>query len=272
MSYQKQTDEITQRIFQTASDLLQQVGDSFTMDQLAEQARVPRATVYRRVGSKVDLLQRLAQERGIAFTPQRDVRTRILQAGRQVLGRYGLVNTTIEQIANEADVGVATIYRHFGDKEHLVWAMIDELSLRPVVRDLVQPTADVTADLLTLTRMLLPSFYEYRDILRFVLTGNETERAYIEQLRTGSMHTLDQLTTYFATQIKAKRIAANASAAELALAYLGQLFAFAVIGPLNYAVPLTDPDRISLLIVQLFVPGLTGGDHERTSEQPVEPT
>lgn len=258
MPYQTQTDSTTQQILQAAIDLLAQVGDSFTMDQLAEQAQVPRATVYRRVGSKVALLQRLAQEQGVVFTPQRDMRTRILQAARQVIGSAGLVNATIEQIADEAEIGVATVYRHFGDKDHLVWAVVEELSPRPVLRDLAQPTADVAADLLTLTSTLLPFFYEFRDILRIILTGNEAERAYIEQLRVGSDRTLDQLATYFAAQIAAGRIQTTGQPRELALAYMGLLLAFAVIGPTHYGTMLDQPERISTMIVQIFLNGLTG--------------
>lgn len=108
MSYQ--TDPIVEQIIQAAMTLLAEVGDGFTMDQLAEQANVPRTTVYRRVGSKVALLQRLAQDHGVVFTQQRDIRTLILQGARRVFGRAGLVNATMEQIAAEAAVGVATVY------------------------------------------------------------------------------------------------------------------------------------------------------------------
>jgi AcrR family transcriptional regulator len=256
MPYQIQTDPITQQILQAAVTLLAQVGDGFTMDQLAAQAQVPRATLYRRVGSKIALLQRLAQEQGISFTPQLDIRTRILQAARQLFGRTGLVNTTMEQVAETAAVGVATVYRHFGDKDHLVLAVVEELSPRAFVRDFAQPTADVTADLLTLTSTLLPLCYEYRDILRIILTGNAAERAYIEQMRIGSNRVLDQIAAYFATQIAAGRLQTTTQPNELALAYLGLLFAFTVIGPTHYGTTLEQPERISTIIVQLFLHGL----------------
>lgn len=249
-------DLINQRIFQAAIDLLHEVGDSFTMNQLVDKANVPRATLYRRVGSKQALLQRLAQEQGIVLDQQRDVRTRILQAARQVFGRYGPAHATIEQIADQAGVGVATVYRHFGDKDHLVWAFIDELSPRPFVRDLVRPSENIAADLKTLTTTLLPSFYEYRDILRFILAGSYAERAYIDHLRTDSDRTLDQIAAYFAAQIDAGRVPATVQPQELALAFMGLLFAFAVIGPTHYGMTLKKPERIGDLIVQIFLEGL----------------
>ncbi|MCL5996823.1 MAG: TetR/AcrR family transcriptional regulator [Chloroflexi bacterium] len=249
-------DVIEQRIVRAATCLLQQVGDGFTMDQLASKAKVPRATLYRRVGSKEALMQRLAGEQGIAFDPQRNVMTRILQGARRVFGHYGLTNATIEQIADEAGVGVATVYRHFGDKDHLVWAVVEELSPRPFVRDLISPTEDVAADLMALTTTLLPFFHEYRDILRIILTGSPAERAYVEHLRTGSERTLDQIAAYFAAQLNAGRLRAAGQPQELALAYIGLLFTFAVIGPTHYGTSLDDPEHASHLIVQIFLKGL----------------
>ena len=261
--------DTNQRIVQAALDLIQRTGPDFTMNQLAARANIPRATVYRRVGSKAALLQRLAQEQGITLDDQRDIRTRILLAARQVFGRYGPVNATVEQIADEAGVGVATVYRHFGDKDHLIWAFVEELSPRPVVRNLLLPTADLATDLRTFTLTLLPFFYDYRDILRFVLTGNDVERAYIEHLRTGSDRTLDQIAAYFAAQIAAGRLPAESRPDELALAYMGLLFAFAVIGPNHYGTSLAEPERVSELIGRMFVDGIahasrqgTGGSNE----------
>lgn len=250
-------DTIEQRIVQAATELVQQTGPDFTMEQLAARANVPRMTVYRRVGSKAALLQRLTHEHGIVLDDRRDVRTRILLAARRVFGRYGPVHATVEHIAEEAGVGVATVYRHFGDKDRLIWAFIEELSPRPLVRDLLHATGDLAADLRRCTSILLPFFYDYRDILRFILTGNDAERAYIEHLRTGSDRTLDQITAYFAAQLAAGHLPATQRPEELALALMGLLFAFAVIGPTHYGTSLTEPERISNLIVQMFVDGLT---------------
>ncbi len=252
---------IDRRIMQAAAELFKESGPDFTMDQLAACSNIPRATVYRRIGSKHVLLQRLAREAGIVLDEQHNVRTRILHAARRTFGRYGPVHATIEQVAGEAGVGVATVYRHFGDKDHLIWAFIEELSPRPVVRSLVQPTADIAADLRVLSTTLLRFFHDYRDILRFILTGNDAERAYIEHLRTGSDRTLDQIAAYFAAQIDAGRLAATNRPDELALAFMGLLFAFTVIGPTHYGTTLDEPERIGELIVRMFVGGLTPGSH-----------
>ena len=50
-----------------------------------------------------------------------DVRTRILRAAVTCVGRYGLSKTSLEDVAREADVGRATVYRYFeGGRDQLL--------------------------------------------------------------------------------------------------------------------------------------------------------
>ncbi len=50
-----------------------------------------------------------------------DVRTRILRAAVTCVGRYGLSKTSLEDVAREADVGRATVYRYFeGGRDELL--------------------------------------------------------------------------------------------------------------------------------------------------------
>lgn len=243
-------------ILDVAQALVAEVGHGFTMAQLEDKAAVSRATIYRRVGSKEKLLARLTQERGETFGGTGS-RLRILEAARALFGRVGLAAATMEQIASEAGVGVATVYRHFGDKESLVVAFAEEMTPRAAVRTRVlNPTSDVAADLETIVNAVLPFFYENRSILRLLMLGGETERHYFERLRADSDSTLSQLTGYFDHQLAAGRIKEVGTARELALALWGMVLAFALIGPLHYRVPLQNPARRGKFIVQLFLNGL----------------
>ncbi|MCG8348651.1 MAG: TetR/AcrR family transcriptional regulator [Chloroflexales bacterium] len=229
------------------------------MEQLEAKTNVSRATIYRRVGNKETLLKRLAQERGETFK-KTDLRLNILKAARSVFSREGLIAATMEQIAIEAKVGVATIYRYFGDKESLVYALVEELSPRTAVRTLaLQPSEDVAADLETIVSAVLPFFHENRDMLRLVFMGSETERRYLDSLRERSDSTLAHLTNYFSAQMVAGRLKKAGEASELALTLVGMALAFAVIGPLHYGMELDHPERSSKLIVSLFLNDLRGG-------------
>lgn len=254
MSYQ--LDATDQHIEQAAVALLQEVGDQFTMADLAARAQLSRATLYRRIGSKEALLQQIAQRADADVLLQPDMRTRMLQAARVVFGREGPAAATMEQIAAEAGIGVATIYRHFGDKMSLIQAFVEELTPRGVVHELaLHPTADVTADLLGMAQLIVPYFYENRDLMRLTLAGNTSDQLFTEQIRARSGRTVHKLANYFAAQMAAGRVR-TADPQEVALAFMGLIFAFTLIGPTNYQTPITNPSQTAQFVVQLFLNGM----------------
>jgi AcrR family transcriptional regulator len=247
-----------EHLMQVAQSLLDEVGHIFTMEQLEARAEVSRATIYRHIGSKRKLLERLAHERGETFEVT-DRRQSILDAARTVFGRKGMTATTMEQIAQEAGVGVATVYRHFGDKRSLIRAFSEEMTPRPAIRDrALNPTEDVVADLEEIVSSALPFFSENRDVLRLVFMGSESDGRYLKSLRQGSDSTLAYLSGYFQTQLNTGRLDTICQPDELALALMGMMLAFAVIGPLHYGKTLDHPQNCSKLIVNLFLNDLRG--------------
>lgn len=257
MSNTLEIESNNQTIFQAAEALLREVGDTFTMDQLVNKTKLSRATIYRRVGSKEALLQRMVQEHGLEVSATPDIRTRILHAAREATARHGLLNATIEHIAEVAGVGVATVYRQFGDKERLLQAFVAEMSPRAIVHKLLlHPTDDVAADLQAISLVILPFLHQNRDIFQLVLGSNSAEQKYLQHLRTGSYRLQDRLTEYFTMQIEAGRLQVAENPKELALAFFGMLLSFTVIGPHFYNLPLEEPERIARLISGIFVDGL----------------
>jgi len=59
-----------------------------------------------------------------------DVRRRILTAAMHLFSTRGLENTTVEQVADAADIGKGTIYNYFSTKEDIVVAFMAELEAR----------------------------------------------------------------------------------------------------------------------------------------------
>ena len=58
-----------------------------------------------------------------------DRREQILGVARQLFAKQGFRGTTTRQIADQAQVNEAILFRHFRSKEALYWAVLDELSL-----------------------------------------------------------------------------------------------------------------------------------------------
>jgi len=60
--------------------------------------------------------------------PAADRRDQIITVARQLFARQGFRGTTTRQIADQAQVNEAILFRHFRSKEALYWAVLDELS------------------------------------------------------------------------------------------------------------------------------------------------
>jgi len=261
MTYQpgKPTQSIDERILAAARALLaSDAGADFTMDQLAAAAGVSRASLYRRVGGKQALLDRLAAEEAVDADQwaTRDVHSAILQAARTLFGRYGLVRPTMEQIAQEAGVGVATVYRHFGDKAGLVRAFAETFTpQRDLQETTLHSTGDVEADLVQIVAALLRFLQANRDIFRLSLMESRENQQLIASWPDTPKRTLYQLRDYFQQQMDAGRLLPG-NAQEMALALLGMMMAFGFFGPAFYDLPLDDPEKTAHVIVNLFLQGV----------------
>ena len=240
-------------ILNSARTLLAEVGDGFTMEQLETHTGISRATLYRRLGTKEALLKRLAEERGEVFTSH-DPRLIILQAVRTVLSRNGFAAATMEQFATEAGVSVATVYRHFGDKESLLHAFAEEMTPRRFVRAIaLQPSADMEQDLTQIFTILIATFNQRQDLFRLIFMGGEAEQHYLGQLRQRSGSPYDDLCHYFQTCLDLGYLQSASPASELALALIGMVTGFSLIGPLHFQLANPEPTDIAPRLAHLFL-------------------
>ena len=247
------------RILDAAEQLLAENPD-FTMDELGTAVSLSRATLYRKIGNKEALLQRLAAERGLEQVELTDIRTRILTAARTAFGRYGLLETTMEQIAQEAGVGVATLYRRFGDKESLVRAFAAEMTPSHAIADIAQHlSGDLKADLTQIVHHMLRFMYDNRDIIHLSFMQSEKTQQYLAHIRPAPERTLHQLTHFFAAQQAANNLTGH-DPQQLALALTGIIFSFGFMAPIYYELPLAEPEATAEFIANLFLKGICTSD------------
>jgi AcrR family transcriptional regulator len=93
-----------------------------SMDRLAAQAGVSRATLFRLFGSQQNLLQELGLE------PPPKVRGRILDTALELVGRHGLAELSMDELAAQAGVSRATLYRLFPGKMALFAELVRRFS------------------------------------------------------------------------------------------------------------------------------------------------
>jgi AcrR family transcriptional regulator len=93
-----------------------------SMDQLAVRAGVSRATLYRLFGNQQHLLHELGLQ------PPPTVRSRILDTALELVGRHGLAELSMDELAATAGVSRATLYRLFPGKEALFAELVRSFS------------------------------------------------------------------------------------------------------------------------------------------------
>jgi AcrR family transcriptional regulator len=93
-----------------------------SMDELATRAGVSRATLYRLFGSQQQLLHELGLQ------PPPTVRSRILDSALELVGRHGLAELSMDELAATASVSRATLYRLVPGKEALFAELVRRFS------------------------------------------------------------------------------------------------------------------------------------------------
>jgi AcrR family transcriptional regulator len=89
----------------------------------------------------------------------RGTKQQILDVAEQHFGMYGYAGTSLRAIIRDADVNVAAIAYHFGDKDDLFMAVIERFAA-PVVAQQLTRLREVVSSAKPTMRDVLLSFYE----------------------------------------------------------------------------------------------------------------
>jgi AcrR family transcriptional regulator len=260
-----------EQILAIAAQLWQQSpGAEFTMDRLVEATGLSRASLYRRFGSREAILQRLADDHRIDVQElaRPDMPTRILQATGAVLERYGYASMTVEQIAQEAGVGPATVYRHFGNKEGLVEALLRANSPRQLIRGLTAHEGnDLEADLTLVATSMLEFVNQNRGLMRVFVFESQGVRGVVEKIRSTQGRTIHSLAEYLASHMAMGNLQ-QSDPFTLALSFVGMLIGLGLIGPHSYDKPLSDAAAAAKFATQIFLQGAAQPHLQKLETQP----
>ncbi len=237
-----------------AKALVKETAVSFTMDQLAVKAGVSRATIYRQFGSKKAILKRLADEHGLDNLAQPDAPSRILQAARTLFAQQGMMGPTMEQIAAEANVGVATVYRHFGDRSGLLHHFFQayQPNLPLTAKEI---TGDLVKDLTQLVAVLIAFIVENQDIVQHNFSNALEWRDEMIGVRPFQQRSLTRVTTFLQERIDAGQLRPT-DPQKAAAALLGMILSFSLVIPIYYKTPNPKPQETAAFITNLFLDGL----------------
>ena len=243
------------KIKQAAIKLFEELGLDFTLDQLQSMAGVSRATLYRRIGSKEKLLQQLTREGLITLESAPDIEARIFSATREIVAEQGFVGCTMEQIADEANLGVATLYRRYRDKENLLRSFVK--AIKPVLAiKSVRQNDDATIEegLSLIVNSALVFLDANQKLVKILFSWQSSERAYLSGIREDSSSTFNQIAQYLTRQQQLGKLRQDVSARDMALSLSGLLFQYAIFSPVHLGRPLNIKSD-SQTIVRLFLNG-----------------
>lgn len=159
-------------------------------------------------------------------------RATILSAGQALFLKHGYQGTSVDQIAAEAEVSKQTVYKHFGDKQELLLAIVNE-ALQSTVTPFLDRIAaltdstDLPADLVALADDYLRAVLQEPVVqLRRLVVGEANRvpalaRLYYEQAPTRALQA-------FADTFRALADRGLLDAADPAVA--AEHFAFLVVG------------------------------------------
>jgi AcrR family transcriptional regulator len=131
MPSEKSRDEVIAAARRACAD-----GRQPTMEEIAAAAAVAVRTLYRLFGTRYALLR----EAGCAA--ERTARERVLETALQLVGRRGLNELSMDDLATTAGVSRATVYRLFPGKAALFGELIREFSPWEPVADVIDAMSD----------------------------------------------------------------------------------------------------------------------------------
>jgi AcrR family transcriptional regulator len=247
---------IPRAVLEAAARLVAEQGrDGLTMARLARATGLSRATLYRQTGGREAVLDALAAT-GADVGDRTDARARILLGAREVFGRVGFEAAAIDDIARAASVGVATIYRHFGDKDGLVATFLDELAPRRAAREARSArSGDLRCDLERLAEQMLTGMRDDASLVRLLILETLRGGSLLARVRAKSPTRVSTAVASLLREHCAAGRLRDVDPHRLAQAFGGMLFAFGVLAPILRGEPASDPRETARLMTELFLFG-----------------
>jgi AcrR family transcriptional regulator len=194
----------------------------------------------------------------ISSSPNPDLtRARIMQAASKLFTEKGFAGTTTRAIAESAGINEVTLFRHFGTKEKLAKAIMDQYGGAAIAENLeMRFSGDYVQDLTLIGRTMMKVMSERIVAIRMSIceSGNFPE---FQQVVAENPRQLRQmLARYFQRQIE-KKVIYSGHPEAMAQAFLGMFFSYIVLQGLLFdsIQPEISSDELVEQFVSLFVRG-----------------
>ena len=193
------------RIFTAAMELLTSNG-RFSMSELAKEAGIGRATLFRRYGSKQHLLEQLKERGAPVGLQQGSTRDRILAASQSWVREHDLASLSAEKVARYAGVAPVTVYRLFGSRDGLIRETVSELFPSYEAEEVFEPGRRLHDVLFDVARLVLAFTDHYGDLVSALLSPQGDNRDTYERTRAPQRNIRLLLEDHFQAEMDAGRM------------------------------------------------------------------
>lgn len=144
-----------------------------TMEQMAAALGMTRMTLYRKAGTREQIVAAL-NDRGIVASRQQDVFERVIASTAALLREQPIAGLTLEQISNHAGCSLPALYARFNNREGVLKAVIERHSPLVPMQELVatglnRDDTDLRHDVRLLYRTLITHLQKEWPVMRSFL-------------------------------------------------------------------------------------------------------
>jgi AcrR family transcriptional regulator len=186
-----------------------------------------------------------------------DTRQRLLEAARQVFGEMGYARATTRALAAAAGVTELTLFRHFGSKENLFAAVLEEYAAPAMTSNIeAQLSGNYRQDLMLMGRLLLQVLLQRQESVRLMLC----EATHFPELKELMVQNPRRLRQHLAAYLQQKIDQGEVRPLDpeaMAHAFWGMLFSYGISQGMLDETPSAELSQDELLacFVDIFVRG-----------------
>jgi AcrR family transcriptional regulator len=180
-----------------------------------------------------------------------ETRARIMQAASQLFAEKGFSGTTTRAIAERSGVNEVTLFRHFGTKENLAKAIMDQFGGLAIAEDLAARfSGDYVQDLTLVGHAMMTVMTERSDAMRMAIceAGNFPE---FQQVVADNPRQLRRMLARYLERQMTAGVIHFGHPEILAQAFLGMFFSYAVLH--SFLLVSFQPEISSEEVVKQFV-------------------